>query len=764
MADLRKVVGKAVRLIPDPQVDPLIRNTGAIGLPVDRVDGPRKVQGAAPFTAEYQVENLAHAALVYSTIAKGRISGIDCAEAEAAPGVIAVITYQNAPRLKDPTLLNFLRLKRGVAASDLPIMQDDSIHFDGEAVALVVAELPEQAAFAASLVRVSFAPEPPEVSFNAAKVNATVPRHIMGEEAEVTLGDPDTALSAAACVVDNTYRTPRENQNALEPHATIALWEDADHLLVLESTQFVTGLKHQLAHVFGLKPDNVRVVAPFVGGGFGGKVVLWSHTALCVAAAQITRRPVKLALTREGVFRLVGGRTLADQRVALGANRDGSLTSLIHTGTTATTTHARYAEQFSLTSRHLYAAKNLHCGQDVVNLDTVANTWMRAPGDAMATYAIEAAMDELSYVLQIDPIELRRRNEPTQDPTSGAPFSSRHLLECYARGAEAFRWSDRPAQPRVQRDGHWLVGQGMATAYFPHLRMNAKVRVRLDADGNALVQAPAAEMGMGTATVQIQQAADRLGLPMERVTFEYGDSDLPDSPIMAGGSSQTVTIAAAVEKAVESLSRDLLKLVPADSPLAGAKPQHVEARNGGLYRKGTNRGGSYAAILQRAGKAYIEAEGKSALPLEILKYAMASYGAQFCEVRVHEHTGETRVSRWVGAFDCGRIINPKTATSQLRGGIIMGIGMALQEETVLDERRGRIVTRSLAEYHVPVHLDIPQDFEIILLDYPDPHAPLGARGVGEIGITGAAAAVANAIYHATGKRIRDLPITLDKLM
>jgi xanthine dehydrogenase YagR molybdenum-binding subunit len=764
MAILRKVVETAVRFVPDPAPDPLIRTSGAIGLPLDRVDGARKVQGTATFTAEYQVENLAHAALVYSTIAKGRISGIDSSEAEAVPGVIAVITYQNAPRLKHPTLFNFLRIRKGVGASDLPIMQDDAVHFDGEAVAVVVADLPEQAAHAASLVRVSYAAKQPQVSFEAAKASATVPKDLMGEEPEITLGNPDAALAAAAFVVDHTYRTPRQNQNALEPHATIAIWEGDDNLTVLESTQFVNGLKHQLAHVFDLKPENVRVIAPFVGGGFGGKVALWSHTVLCAAAASVTGRPVKLVLTREGVFRMVGGRTLAEQRVALGADSDSSLTALIHTGTTATTTHARYPEQLSLTSRHAYPAKHLHSGQAVVNLDTVANTWMRAPGEALGTYALEAAMDELAYEMQIDPIELRRRNEPTHDPTTGAPFSSRHLLECLARGAEAFGWDQRPAQPRTQRDGPWLVGQGMAAAYFPHFRWTAKVRVRLDADGTALVQAAGSEMGMGTATVQIQQAADRLGLPVEEVTFEYGDSALPDSPIMAGGSSQTVIIAAAVQKAVENLHRDLLKLVPEGSPLAGSKLPQVEARNGGLYCLGTRQGETYAGILRRAGREYIEAEGKSAPPLEILKYAMASYGAQFCEVRVHEDTGETRVSRWVGAFDCGRIINPKTATSQLRGGIIMGIGMALQEETVLDERRGRIVTRSLAEYHVPVHLDIPQDFQIILLDYPDEHAPLGARGVGEIGITGAPAAIANAIFHATGKRIRDLPITLDKLM
>ena len=321
MAILRKVVETAVRFVPDAAPDPLIRMPGVIGVPLDRVDGASKVQGAATFTAEYQVEGLAHAALVYSTIAKGRISGIEIASAEAVPGVLAVITHQNAPRMKHPTLLSMLRLNKGVGGSDLPIMQDDAIHFDGEAVAIVVAELPEQAAHAASLVRVSYETEQPLVSFDAAKATATVPRDVMGEEPEISLGDPDGALAGAPFVVDNSYRTPRQNQNALEPHVTIAIWEGEDNLVVLESTQFVNGLKHQLAHVFDLKPDNVRVVAPFVGGGFGGKAALWSHTALCAAAAKVAERPVKLVLSREGVFRPVGGRTISEQRVALGAER-----------------------------------------------------------------------------------------------------------------------------------------------------------------------------------------------------------------------------------------------------------------------------------------------------------------------------------------------------------------------------------------------------------------------------------------------------------
>ena len=387
-------------------------------------------------------------------------------------------------------------------------------------------------------------------------------------------------------------------------------------------------------------------------------------------------------------------------------------------------------------------------------------------GESIGTFALESALDELAYVLRVDPIELRRINEPDKDPTTGHEFSARRLTEAYRRGAEKFGWASRNSKPRSRRNGDWLIGQGVATAYYPYMRFPAKVRMCLYADGKAVVQTPAAEMGMGTATVQIQHAADRLGLPLERVSFHYGDSKLADTPVMAGGSNQTATLFAAVQAAVEDIHRELLKMtqqIPG-SALAGAKYEDLEARDGRLYRKGEKSSGeTYTDILRGAKQDSIEVERESGPPIEMMKYSMASYGAQFCEVRVHEQTGEVRVSRWLCSLDGGRIVNPKTATSQLRGGIIMGIGMALTEATLFDERGGRIVNPSLAEYHVPVNRDIP-DIELLFLNIPDEQAPCGARGIGEIGITGAAAAVANAVYHATGKRIRKLPITLDKLL
>ncbi len=666
--------------------------------------------------------------------------------------------------MKAPPIVDFHNIGKGFALSDLPIMQNADVHWNGEPVALVVAETLEQAEHAASLVSVEYEVGTPEVSFEEMKAKAFVPTDILGEPPEIKIGDAGKAFAEAEVSVGHVYRTPRYNHNAIEPHATIAFWDDRGAVVVFDATQSVNLTAHTLAYIFDMKVADVRVVAPFLGGGFGGKIG-WSNTPLCVAAAKAVDRPVKLVLSREGTFRMIGGRTLSEQHIALGAGKDGKLTALIHTGLTATIPSGRYAEQCTFPPRHLYAAPNLHVGQKMVYLDTVANTWMRAPGESIGTFALESAMDELAHELGMDPIELRRVNEPEKDPTKDTEFSSRHLTEAYRSGAQQFGWYARNPRPRSQRDGKWLAGQGVATAYYPFLRFPAKARVRINADGSAIVQAPASEMGMGTATAQIQHAADRLGLPLHRVTFQYGDSSLPDTPMMAGGSNQTATTFAAVRAAVEQVHRELLKFARkrAESPLHGARYEELEARGGGLFYSGdTGHGETYSSILQQAGQGSVEAEASSSPPMEMMKYSMASYGAQFCEVRVHEETGEVRVSRWLGSFDCGTIVNPKTAASQLRGGIVMGIGMALTEETLFDERSGRIMNPSLAEYHVPVNLDVPP-IEIIYTGIPDEHAPLGARGIGELGITGVAAAIANAVFNATGKRIRELPITLDKL-
>ena len=741
-------------------LDPLTRKHGALGQPVSRVDGRLKVLGKARFAAEVPLDRLTYAALVFSTVARGTIARLDTKAAEAAPGVVLVMTHRNAPRLAPPHII--MSSPKAMGPSDLPVMQDATIHWNGQAVAVVLADSQEQADHAATLIEVGYDQAPAATSFAQAKATSRTLETIMGEPPSIEIGDAEAALQAAKYQVDLTYRTPRHNHNAIELHAATVVW-DGDHLTVHDATQGTNGTAWTLAEMFGLPEKNVRVISPYVGGGFGGKC-LWYHQMLGAAAAKVSGRAVRIVLSREGVFRMVGGRTTTEQRVALGAGDAGPLDALIHTGVVAMTTHNMCPEQFTFPARHLYATRTAKIAQDVADMDMLANTFMRAPGESVGTFALECALDELAEKMGVDPIDLRSRIEPERDPIKDLPFSSRHVVEAYRAGAERFGWQNRNATPGARRDGEWLIGMGVATAYYPYYRMpGAAARIRLTADGRAVVQIASHEMGMGTATVQTQHAADRLGLDLDRITFEYGDTDLPDGSI-AGGSSQTVSIAAAVIAAHEQLIEDLVKLAGNDSPLAGLNPADLEARDAGLaHRDAPDRFESYVSILRRANRTEFASEAAAPMPEEMTKYSMQSYGAQFCEVRVNAVTGETRVTRFLGSFDTGRILNPKTAASQFRGGIIMGLGLALTEETFFDERTGRIMNPSLAEYHVPVQMDVPA-IDVIWTDLPDPHAPLGAHGIGEIGITGVGAAVANAVYNATGKRVRDLPITLDKLL
>lgn len=761
MTDLQKTPEQtATRWTPDGGRDPLVGRHGAIGTSLPRIDGPQKVRGQARFAAEVPADGLTYAALVTSTIARGAIATIDTAAAEAAPGVVLVMTHRNAPRMAPPAVI--MTDPRAAGASSLPIMQDASIHWNGEPVAVVVAETQEQADHAASLVRVTYREEPASLSFERAIAVGLRPETVLGEPAVIETGDAEAALRDAPHRIDRVYRTPRHSHSAIEPHAVTVWWEGGD-LVVHDATQMLHMTRYTIAGVFGMDEERIRIHSPYVGGGFGSKGP-WSHHFLAIAAAKLAGRPVRLALSREDVFRVIGGRTTTEQRVALGARDDGTLAALVHTGTAAMTTHNNCPEQFTFPARHLYAADAIRVEQRVADIDMVANTFMRAPGESVGSFALECAIDEMAGQLGLDPIEFRRLIEPETDPTSGRPFSSRHLVKAYDDGAERFGWSRRAAAPGALRDGDWLIGMGVGTATYPYYRMpGGSVRITLRRDGRAAVAVAAHEMGMGTATVHTQVVADRLGLSVDRVDFQHGDTALP-AFTMAGGSSQTATLAAAAHEATIALLDELLRLAGNDSPLAGLTADEVEARDGGLGHRGSrDRFESYASILGRAGREEVGAEGSSPAPTETQTFSMHSYGAQFCEVRVHAVTGEIRVSRFLGSFDCGRILNPRTAASQFRGGIIMGLGLALTEETQFDERNGRIMNPSLAEYHVPVHMDVPE-IDVIFTDIPDPRAPLGARGIGEIGITGVGAAVANAVHNATGRRIRELPITLDKLL
>ncbi|PGH51480.1 xanthine dehydrogenase family protein molybdopterin-binding subunit [Streptomyces sp. Ru87] len=751
----------------------------AVGRPVDRVDGAAKTSGAVRYAAEHPHPRLAHGTLVHATIARGRITAVDTGAAEAADGVIAVLTHLNAPRMTPPRPVSMLDLSTLVPGTSVNYLGTDEVAWNGQPVAVVVAETLEAAQAAARLVEFRYRETPAVTDFAAAQDSAEpLPKSFIAP-GDARKGDAEGALATAPVTVDRRYTTPAQNHNAIEPHATTAVW-DGDRLTVHDSSQSLDWTRRHLARCFGVPPSGIRVLAEHVGGGFGGKGSVWAGTLLTVLAARATGRAVRMALTRESVYRTVGGRTPTVQRVALGAGRDGTLTTLVHTGVSRTGRAGGTTEPFSSQSRHLYATPNLLVGHKAATLDVVPNTFMRAPGEAVGSFAVESAMDELAVELGMDPVELRMRNEPDRDPLGGKPFSRRDLRGAYALGAERFGWARRDAEPRSMRDGRFLVGWGVATAFHMPARFPADVSVRLRSDGSVLLRCAFHEVGVGASTAQSQIVADALGVPVSAVTVEHGDTDFRTGP-MAGGSGQTASVAAAVLAACEDVKRSVLRLARRDaaSPLHRHRFRDVRAGRGRLFPAGAPDGGeTYAAILTRAGVPEVEgrtgadsragrALGQARFMTGMLRdrrrWVRAATGAHFCEVRVDSDTGETRVTRWLGVFDVGRVINAKTARSQLRGGIIMGIGAALSEETLVDPRTGRVMNPGLGEYQIPVHADIPP-IGIEYLDEPDPTTPLGLLGLGEVGITGVAAAVANAVHHATGVRVRDLPLTPDRLL
>ena len=745
----------------DPWVDPLAHlKSSHVGRPLPRRDGLEKVTGAAPFAAEFRYEGMTYAALVHSTVARGRIASIDTAAAEAAPGVVLVMTHRNAPPMNPSPL--FMMERQAAGGDTLAPMQDGEIHWNGQPVAVVLAETQEQADHARSLVRVTYDVDPACTAFVESVATETEQAMMFGRPQQVMIADAEADLAAAPFRVDRRYRTPRHNHNAIELHAVTLRWQDGE-LFVHDSTQGVSYMANSLARIFGLDIAKVHVSSPFVGGAFGGKF-LWQHHPLAAAASLLAGRTVRLALSREGVYRTVGGRAMTEQRVAIGAQADGHFTALIHTGTVAIGRHNQLAEPFIAPARTHYTADAFALDVRLTRMDMLANTFMRAPGEAVGSFALETAIDELAEELGIDPIELRMRNEPERDPTSGLPFSTRNLAQAYRIGAERFGWRHRTSIPRSRREGEWLIGLGCASGGYHYARMpGAAARITLSAQGRAHIAIAAHEMGMGTATVQAQHAADRLGLPVEAVTVTLGDTSLP-GVVVAGASQQTAAIGGAIIASQQQLVAELLRLAGNGSPLAGVDARDVGCIDGGLARiDAPDCRESYRTILERAGLDEISVIGEPPVADEAFAWSMHSYSAMFCEVRVNAVTGETRVSRMTGVFDCGRVLNPRTAGSQVRGGMIMGIGLALMEETLFDERGGRIMNPSLSEYHVPTLADVPA-IDVAWVDEPDPRAPMGAHGVGEIGITGTAAAIANAIYNATGRRLYQTPFTLEHLL
>jgi xanthine dehydrogenase YagR molybdenum-binding subunit len=726
-----------------------------LGEPIDRVDGHAKTTGAAQYSGDHPYPNLAHAALVHATIPRARITHLDTAAATNLPGVHAVITHHNAPRLQSPPKPSLLNLPTLAAGTSVNYLNTDEVHWNGQPVAVVVADTLDIARDAARRIRVTYDELPATVDFGQEETNAVPQKTSALSEGGAKKGDAVAALKAANTSVDLRFSTPMHHHNALEPHTTTASWT-GDTLTVHDGTQNIDWTRRHLAQRFQLPLDKVRVISTFVGGAFGGKTNVWAGTVLAVVAAKVTGRPVRLVLSREGVYRTVGGRTPSTQRVALGADADGQLTALIHTSVTQMGRVGGYAEQVVSQSRHLYDAATILVQQNQLTLDAVSNAVMRAPGESIGSFALEAAMDELAHRLDLDPIELRMRNEPDRNPLDGKVFSRRGLREAYARGAERFRWADRTPEPRSMRDGRWLVGTGVATAYHPAWVFPANVTMRLSADGDVVVRCGFHEMGMGSATAFAQVTAHALRVPVESVLVEYGDSDLPVGP-GAGGSAQTASVSGAILDAAARLKKDLAALARRHGIAPGEAPATILSRAGQTHLEvavGADRG---------IGRLVGQVRFMSRLLRDRRKYVKAACGAHFCEVRVDSDTGEVRVTRWLGVFDIGTVVNAKTAASQLRGGIVMGIGAALGEETLVDGGTGRIVNANLAEYHVPVHADVPR-IDIECLGDPDPTMPLGVLGAGEVGIVGVAGAIANAVHHATGRRIRDLPITLDKLL
>jgi xanthine dehydrogenase YagR molybdenum-binding subunit len=722
-----------------------------VGRPVDRRDGPTKTTGTATFSAEYQLPDLAHGWLVHAPIARARITAIDDAAARAHPGVLTVLSHLNTPRLKpSPARPSLLDMSTMVGGTRVDYLGTDEVFFDGQPVAVVVAESLEAAQYAASLVQVDYAPLPAAVDFAAAAAagRATPVKQSLGMPTLVgSVGDADAALGRAAHVVDLHFTTPGHNHNALEPHATTAVW-DGHRVTVWDATQGIDWFRKHLALRFDVPVESVRVIAPFVGGGFGGKGSVWAGTLLTVLAARVTGRPVRMALSREAVNRVVGGRTPTRQRVALGADADGRLTSVIHEAVLRNSPVGGGPEQVVGASGDLYASPHVRLATSMVTLDLVPNTFMRAPGESTGSFALESAVDQLAHDLGVDPLELRLRNEPETSALHHRAFSHRRIRELLHVGAEAFGWADRT--PGGRRDGSQLVGHGLALAYHPAWEFPANVTLLLRRDGTALLRCGFQEMGMGTATIQAQVVADALGIPFDAVHVDYGDSDLPIAP-NAGGSTQSASIAAAVLRSAAKLRRAVSRL--------HQRPGESLAQT--LTRVGRDVEVSVGSDVG-VGAAATSVRFIATTLLNQRRWVRAASGAHFCEVRVDADTGEVRVTRWVGAFDIGTVLNAKTAASQLRGGIVMGLGLALTEETVVDGRTGRIMNAGLADYHVPTHADVPH-IDIHLLDDPDPTMPLGVLGAGEVGITGVGAAIANAVFDATGRRVTDLPLTLDRV-
>jgi xanthine dehydrogenase YagR molybdenum-binding subunit len=747
--------------IPLTQAPAHVRHGSNIGQPLTRRDGILKVTGGARYAADNHPSEMLYAALAVSSISRGRVAFLDVAAAKAHPGVVDVMTPANTPPLaQDPDA------RTSPFAFRLDVLQNDKVRYANQPIAVVIAGTLEAATEGVALLAPRYETEPVRADLDANE-SFTPPTVGVGNPAEAHRGDVQAGLAQASRRIDATYETPAQYHNAMEPHAIVAAW-DGDKLSIDMPTQGLAMTQVRLAELFGLPAENIHIRSPFLGGGFGSKGGMSGPQVLGIMAARLTGKPVKLVLRREQMFGPVGHRAPTRQTLRLGTDGDGALTALSHHTKTASSTFDDFFEPASDASHTLYASPAIATSHEVVRLDTGTPLFMRAPGEATGSIALESAIDEMAEACGMDPLVFRLKNYAEVEPISGKPFSSKALRECYAQGAERFGWAGRPLAPRQMHDDDGrLVGWGVGTATFPALMFQGQARAVIRSDGTGVMETGAHDMGQGAGTALAQIAADSLGLKLDEVEFRSGTSDLPDAGI-AGGSAHTATAGMAIHNAGADAIAKLADLATGDqrSPLFGAGNTGVVARDGRLFRRDDeSRSESFGDILTRAGLTEIEGRGKSATdPAAQSTYAMHAHGAVFAEVKVDPDFGQIRVTRLVGAFAAGRVINPRLVRSQYYGGMIWGMSFALHEKAVMDLRSGRPMNPNLGEYHVPVNADVPS-LEAILVEEHDPHVnALGVKGVGEIGNTGTAGAIANAVWHATRTRIRQFPITLDRLL
>ncbi|HZG52888.1 MAG TPA: xanthine dehydrogenase family protein molybdopterin-binding subunit [Pyrinomonadaceae bacterium] len=734
-----------------------------IGKEMSRVDGVAKVTGRAKYTAEFQVPNLAYGFIVLGTVAKGVIRAIDTREAERAAGVVRVFTHLNAPKL-GPKASTEYAPPRNTREQDKSFraLQSDRIYFNAQPVALVVAETYEQARYAARLVKVTYDAERHATDTEVLRGSARAPTQ--GQPSKPR-GNPEEAMRNAPVKVEAEYRIPIEHHNPMEPHAAIAAWQ-GDKLTIFDKTQDVYGVRGHLAASFNVPEANVQVISPYVGGAFGASLRPNYYPALTALAARELKRPVKVVYTRTQMFTGHGYRPYTIQKIALGADRSGKLASMIHHAVHNSSTIEDFNDNTTGFTRQVYACPNLSASTMITATDLPTPTWMRAPGAVSGMFALECAMDELAYALKVDPLELRLINYAEVDPESGRPFSSKALRECYRLGAEKFGWKKRKMEPRSMRDGRLLVGWGTATGVWGAFQRPASAKITFRLDGTAHVTSATSDIGPGTYTVMTMIAAEYLGTTPEQVKFELGDTKFPRAPSQ-GGSQTTSSVGSAVHGAALAVAAKLLALAnqAADSPLKGTTVSDVEMLDGRLrLKRDPARFVGVAEVMRRNNLAEVTETYESRPSPERQKYATMAHGAQFIEVKVDTDLGQVRVTRAIEVSACGKIINPKASHSQEIGGVVWGIGMALQEATEIDHRYGRIMNPNLQHYHVPVNADI-HGIETSFVEEDDKIVnPLGVKGMGELGMVGIPAAIANAVFHATGKRVRELPITPDKLL